>query len=136
LKVALDTNIFIFFLEGVEPYASKVESILNSFARGVNEGVISTISIAEVLTGFYAAGYPEKATKTKEFLRDLTLTGVETVQVTLEIADIAAKLRARRGGRLPEALIVASAIDRGADLIYSQDEDLQRFSKDIKISKM
>jgi len=33
------------------------------------------------------------------------------VPVTPKIADIAASLKARRGGRLPDALIVATAID-------------------------
>jgi predicted nucleic acid-binding protein len=55
LKIALDTNILIYFLEDTEPYASKVENLLKSFMRRENEGVISTINTAEVLPGFHAA---------------------------------------------------------------------------------
>jgi len=133
LKIALDTNLFIYFLEGIEPYATKVESLLNSLMRRENEGIVSTISIAEVLTGFYIAKDEEGAKKTKNLFKDLTSNGFEIVPVTFEIADIAASLRARRGGRLPDALIVATAIDRAANLIYSQDEELQRFGEDVKI---
>lgn len=136
MKIALDTNILIYFLEGTEPYASKVENLLNSFMKRENEGMISTINIAEVLTGFYDAENEKRATKTKRLLKDLTLNGFEIVPVTLEIADLAASLRAKRGGKLPDALIVATAIDQAANFIYSQDEDLQRFNEDIKVLKL
>jgi len=66
LKIALDTNILIYFLEDIEPYAAKVESLLNSFMRGEKQGIISTINIAEILTGFYAVKEEEKAVETKK----------------------------------------------------------------------
>ena len=65
MKIALDTNILIYFLEGIDPYASKVENILKSFMKRENEGIISTINIAEVLTGFYATKDEKKITKIK-----------------------------------------------------------------------
>jgi len=136
LKIALDTNILIYFLEGTEPYATKVENLLNSFMKRENEGIISTINIAEVLIGFYVAGDAKRATRTKKLLKDLTLNGFEIVPITFEIADLAASLRAKRGGKLPDALIVATAIDQAANFIYSQDEDLQRFNEDIKVLKL
>ena len=136
LKIALDTNILIYFLEGIEPYASKVENLLNSFMKRENEGIISTINIPEVLIGFYVAGDEKRATRTKKLLKDLTLNGFEIVPITFEIADLAASLRAKRGGKLPDALIVATAIDQAANFVYSQDEDLQRFNEDIKVLKL
>lgn len=136
MKIGLDTNILIYFLEGTEPYASKVENVLNSFMKRENEGIISTINVAEVLTGFYIASEEERATKAKKLLKDFTLNGFEIVPVTLEIADLAANLRAKRGGKLPDALIVATAINQAANFIYSQDENLQRFNDDIKILKL
>jgi predicted nucleic acid-binding protein len=136
MKIALDTNILIYFLEGLEPHASKVEGLLNSFMKRENEGVISTISIAEVLNGFYAAGLEEKAANTKRLLTDLTLNGFKIIPVNLEIADLAAILKAKRGGKLPDALIAATALHQAANLIYSQDEDLQRYNEDIKVSKL
>jgi predicted nucleic acid-binding protein len=136
LRVALDTNILIYFLEGIEPYAGRVEDLLNSFVKRENEGVISTINVAEVLTGFYVAGDEKKAAKTKGLLEDLTHNNFRIVPATLRIADLAASLRAKRGGKLPDALIVATAIDQTSDCIYSQDEDLLRFSEDIKVLKL
>ncbi len=95
--------------------------------------MISTINTAEVLTGFHAAADERRATRTKKLLRDLTLNGFEIAPVTFEIADLAANLRAKRGGKLPDAFIVATAIGKAANLIYSQDEDLQRLNEDIKV---
>ena len=136
MKVALDTNLLVYFLENIEPYASKVEALLNSFMKGENHGVISAITVAEVLTGFYVAGDEKRAAKAKSLLQDLALNGFEIVPVTFEVADSAARLRAKKGGRLPDALIAATAINKAADLVYSQNEDLQRFSEDIKTSKI
>jgi predicted nucleic acid-binding protein len=136
MKIALDTNVLIYFFEGVEPQASKVEKILGTIMKGQDEGLVSTITIAEVLTGFYIAGDTAKAAKAKKLLKDLTLNGFKMVPVTFEIADLAANLRAKRGGRLPDALIVATALNQTANLVYSQDKDLQRFNKDIKISEL
>lgn len=135
-KIALDTNILVYFFEDVEPYSSKVERLLRSFMKREKAGVISTINIAEILTGFYVAGEEEKATKAKRLFKDLTHNGFEIAPVTFKIADLAANLRAKRGGKLPDALIVATAIDRAANRIYSQDEDLFRFSEDIKVLKL
>ena len=61
MKIALDTNVLIYFFEGVEPQASKVEKILDTIMKGKDEGLVSTITIAEVLTGFYIAGDKAKA---------------------------------------------------------------------------
>jgi predicted nucleic acid-binding protein len=136
MKIALDTNILIYFLEGIEPQANKVEKLLESFMKAENEGIISTISVAEILTGFYTAGDIKKAVRVKKLLNDLTLNSFKIVPVTFEIADLAANLRAKRGGKLPDALIVATALDQAVNLVYSQDKDLQRFSKDIKICEL
>jgi predicted nucleic acid-binding protein len=136
MKVALDTNVLIYIFEGIEPQAGRAEKVLLAIMRGKDEGVISTVSVAEVLTGFYLAGDSARALKAKSLLGDLTLNGFRIVPVTFEIADLAAGLRAKRGGKLPDALIVATAIKECADVVYSQDRDLGRFGGDIKVSAL
>ena len=136
MKKALDTNILIYFLEGIEPQASKVEEILSKFMKTEDEGIISTVTVAEVLTGFYLTGDENRAIKVKKLLNDLTLNSFKIIPVTFEIADLAANLRAKRGGRLPDALIVATALSQKADCLYSEDKDLQRFKEEIKIMKI
>lgn len=136
MKIAIDTNVLIYFFEGIEPQASKVEKILDKIMKGQDEGIVSTITIAEVLTGFYLAGNAVKAAKAKRLLGDWTLNGFKIVPVTFEIADLAANLRAKRGGRLPDALIAATAINQSASFMYTQDKDLQRYNQDIKICEL
>jgi predicted nucleic acid-binding protein len=136
MKIAIDTNVLIYFLEGMEPQASKVEEILSSITKGQDEGLISTVSIAEILTGFYLANNTSKAAIAKKLLKDLTINGFSIIPVTFEIADLATELRAKRGGKLPDALIVATAINQKANLIYSQDKDLQRYNKEIKTCEL
>ena len=136
VKIAFDTNILIYFLEDIEPQATEIEKILAAIMKGQNRGVVSTISIAEVLTGFYQAGNDAKALKTKRLLGDLTLSGLEIVPVTFEIADLAANLRAKNGGTLPDGLIVATAINQEANMIYSQYKDMKRFNKEIKVCEL
>jgi predicted nucleic acid-binding protein len=136
MKIALDTNILIYFLEGIEPQTSKVEKLLASFMKTQDNGVISTVTVAEVLTGFYSAGDAKKTAKVKKLLNDLTLNSFKIVPVTFEITDQAANLRAKRGGKLPDALIVATALNQACDIVYSQDIDLQRFNKDIRICEL
>lgn len=136
MKIALDTNILIYFLEGIEPQASKAEKILNRFMKTEDEGIISTITVAEVLTGFYKTGPQGNVEKIKSLLNDLTLNNFKIVPVTFEIADLAAKLRAQRGGRLPDALIVATALNQSAETLYTEDKDFQRFSREITITQL
>jgi predicted nucleic acid-binding protein len=136
LKITLDTNILIYFVEGIEPHATRVQNLLSSFMNGENQGIISTITVAELLTGFYIANDFKRAVKMKNLFQDLTVNNFEIVPVTFDIADLAARLRGRRGGKLPDAVIVATAISKASDLLFSQDERLRRFSEDIKISKL
>ena len=136
MRIALDSNILIYFLEDVKPLANHVERILETFMQGKNQGIISTITVSELLGGFYTSGNQKSTEEAKKFLRDLSLGSLDIAPVTFGIADLAAKLRARRGGRLPDALIVATAIEKNAEIVYSQDEDLKRFGRDIKVGKL
>jgi len=133
MKICMDTNILIYFLEGIEPEASKAEKILKGFTKNEDEGIVSTITVAEVLTGFYLEGDLTRVNKMKNIFDDLTFSSLKIVPVTFRIADMAANLRAKRGGKLPDAIIVATALDQAANVVYSEDKDLLRFSKDVRI---
>jgi predicted nucleic acid-binding protein len=136
MKITLDTNLLIYFLEGIEPEANKVERLLKSFMGKENEGFISTASVAEILTGFYKAADVKGATKVKKQLSDLTLNYFKIVPVTFEIADLAANPKAKRGGKLPDALIIATALNQKCAAVYSQDKDFKRFNNDINIYEL
>ena len=88
MKIAFDTNVLIYFFEGIEPQATKVEKILGAIMKGQTEGVISTITVAEVLTGFYI-GTDIKVARAKKTVKGFTLNDFKIVPVTFEIADLA-----------------------------------------------
>lgn len=92
-RIALDSSILIYFLENIEPYGERVGELLTSFMRREKTGVVSAVSIAEIMTGFYASGDERRAMDAKRFLEDLTLDGFGVVPLTFEIADLAAQLR-------------------------------------------
>jgi predicted nucleic acid-binding protein len=133
MKVALDTNFLIDFIEGVQPQADKVEALIESFVTTENEGIISTINVAEVLSGFYVTDRIKEGDRVKQLLNDLTIASFRIVPVTFEIADLAARLRSKIGGELPDALIAATAISEGCSILYSRDKHFRRFQKDIKV---
>jgi predicted nucleic acid-binding protein len=90
---------------------SKVEKILGAIMKGQGEGIVSTVTIAEVLTGFYLTGHAARAAKAKRLLNDWTINGFKIVPVTFEIADLAANLRKRR--KTTRLLIVPHNQPRG-----------------------
>jgi predicted nucleic acid-binding protein len=104
--------------------------------KGQDEGIVSTIIIAEVLTGFTWQKTQKKMLRQKNLFGRLALNGFKIVTVTLEITDLAANLKVKRGGRLPDALIISKAITQSTNLMYSQYKDLQRYDKDTKIYEL
>ena len=57
----------------------------------------------------------------------MTLNSFKIVPFTFEIADLAANLRAKKGGRLPDALIAVTALNQAANIVYSQDKGTSTF---------
>jgi hypothetical protein len=53
--------------------------------KAQDEGIISTVTVAEVLTGFYKTSNQNKADTVKTLLKDLTLNNFKIVPVTFEI---------------------------------------------------
>jgi predicted nucleic acid-binding protein len=126
----------ISYLEDVEPAASAVGKLLDSFMRRENRGLISTVTVAEILVGFFRAGDSSRAAMVLERIRGLASDGFDIQEVTVEIAETAARLRAEKGGRLPDALIAATVVTREAEVLYSQDLDMQRYGNNLKISTL
>lgn len=103
MPVLLDSNILIYYLQGQQPYADRVEEW---FQQGTV--AISVISIAE-----YLSKPPPEGTAPLE----KTLSVAEVLPVTIEIAKTAGELRHRLIRRrtrvaLIDCLIAATAIAR------------------------
>jgi predicted nucleic acid-binding protein len=131
LKVVVDTNIFISVKNKEEPYYSSSKAVLDKVDEGVLRGIVSTIILAEICSGYYAAGELEEK---DEFLTHiLTSPNYTIADVTVGVADEAGRIRANTKLRLPDAIIVASGLKEKADYIVTYDEQLKKAGSLIKV---
>jgi predicted nucleic acid-binding protein len=121
-SVLLDTNVLIYHLEGLAPYVELTRSLLERLAEAELESVVSALSVAELLAGPCREGDDTKVKVARNFVQTLPNTSIATVD--LEDADQAARLRSH-GLRMPDAIILATAIVRGVDAVVTNDPHLK-----------
>jgi predicted nucleic acid-binding protein len=115
----LDAGVIIAILDSSDAHhAAAREALTWARSRG-EELAMPASAYAEVLVGPYRQG-ASAAAKVDEFLAALP---ARVEPATREIAATAAKLRARHGTklRLPDALVVATAIELDAALLLTTD---------------
>ena len=123
-SVLLDTSVFIYYLEEVEPYCFLAEEIFNDIIDGNIRGFLSAISITEFLTKPLTDGNLTDVERFKWFLSSLS---IQVLTVTFEIAERAGKLRSQYPSvRTPDALIAATALENGCDVFVTNDKDLKK----------
>ncbi len=120
-KVLIDTNVIIYLVEDVPGYGSLAQHVFQSLEDGRFKGVISTVTLGEVMMGPLRAGRADLARN----LRD-RLTGFPN----LECCPVDGRVLARLGGdplvrwerlRAADALILAGGLAAGAELFLSND---------------
>lgn len=115
----LDTSCLAAYL-GHEPTSAVAALVVDGFIRsGRNRAVVSVVTAAELLVRPLRVGARDVERAILELLR--TFPNLEIVNVDLTIARLAAEIRALTGLRAPDALILASGFDRGAQLALSDD---------------
>ncbi len=129
--LALDTVILIYFLERQPIFYSTVREIFRGIEAHRFSAVISSLIFAELLVPAYKAGKPEEATRLQQVLSDFP--HLEIVPISSTIAAGAARLRAGYGIRTPDAIHIATALDRGAAGFITNDRKLQRLEEELPI---
>jgi len=122
--VALDTNVFVYQLLEHPTYVPLTDLILRAVDTGQLQGVTTTITLAEVLTMAEQAANFQAAVDYEAYLTmfpNLTLLPMD-----VPLAKIAARVRAQFKCKLPDAIQVAAAIMMKADVLITNDRDLQR----------
>jgi len=122
--VGLDTAVLIYHLDDTKPYSTLTESAFTAIAAGRPVAVVSTISLAELLVKPYADNRLDRAAAIEAFLG--SVPNVRLVAPPAGAAREAARLRARYGLRMPDALVVATAKSEGAGAVVTNDRDLRR----------
>ncbi len=129
--IGLDSVIFIYLLEEHPQYLSRVERVLSSVEKGMKHAVMSVIGMIEILTGPKKAGREDLVPQYKRLISqfpNLSIIGIDE-----RIVDVSSDLRAKYGIRTPDAIHLATAITRDADVFFTNDRDLLRV-KEIRIS--
>ena len=123
-SVLLDTSIFIYYLEEVEPYYLLAEEIFNEIVEANVTGYLSAISITEFVTKPLADG---KVSEVERFRQFLSCLSIQVLAVTYEIAERAGQLRSQYPSiRTPDALIVATALESGCGVFVTNDKNLKK----------
>lgn len=116
MRVVLDTNILVDYLNGVAAAAREI-------ARG-EDPAISIVSWMEVLVG--CAGNEEKAVR--EFLSRFELLPIDP-----RVADRAVEVRRARRIRLPDSIIWATALAHGLVLVTRNSRDFPAGDPSVRI---
>ena len=130
-NIALDTVIFVYFLERHINHFSIIKKLFHRIEQGEIKGLISSLVFTELLVPAYRAGKSDLAMQTFNYL--IRFPNLTTISVLPPISREAARLRAAYGLRTPDALHAATAIHQKADLILTNDKHFKRIHTEIPI---
>ena len=121
-SVALDASVVIGLLEPNDAHHHRAWSELTERARRRDDFLLAASAYLETLVGPLRKG---QEAAVEGFVED---SGIEIVAIDATLARRAARLRAdHRGVRLGDALVLATAIERQAELL-TFDERLRRIA--------
>ena len=120
--IALDTVIFIYWIEENPAYLSQVEPLFRAVDRGEIEVVTSAITLLEVLVVPYRAGKVALAERYEQLLT--RASHLRLVDIDRQQLRAAAQLRAVHGVRTPDALQLAAGLATRATTLLTNDRRL------------
>ncbi len=126
MKVAIDTNILIYVLQGHDQFGVSSRLVLSSFAK--SDIFASEAVFGEILSNRVFTGNETALKRAKRFLEEADITYIPT---TRQVYVDAARLRRSRPSiKLPDALHLVSAWMNQVDAFVTNDNDLVRCSTD------
>lgn len=117
--VGLDTAPLIYFIEQNEVYLELVRGFFDAMSHNEFQVVTSTLTLTEVLVHPLRSGNTELAQQYRDIILDQET--LITLPVSVEIAEIAAHLRATQNLRTPDAIQIATALQGGATFFLTND---------------
>lgn len=122
--VFLDSAPMIYHLEDIKPYSILTTEVFTALAKGELEGILSTVSITELLTKPFKEGRDDQIAVFEAFVFSLPQTRLAVP--TYSIAKQAARLRGQYGLRTPDALLFSTAQAEGCDAFLTNDIRLKK----------
>ncbi len=123
-RIALDTSVFIYHLEPNPKYLAYTDAIFSWLERSESKAITSTITMTELLVLPYREGDEQRANDFYGLLS--TYPNLEWIAPNLEIADLAARLRALYRLQTPDALQAATTAHSQATGLITNDVVFER----------
>lgn len=123
-RIALDTSILIYHLEGHPLYCRQTSAFLDAVQGGGSQGIVSELSLLELLVMPLRKNQPGIADEYEILLTNFP--NLTLAPLTRDVILTAATLRARHGLRTPDALIIATALEQKATLLVTNDRAWRR----------
>lgn len=117
----VDSAPIIYTLEGHLQFAARFVPLFQRHANAEIVLAVTTVTIAEVLTGPLKAGEEALAKRYRAVLETWRVIDLST-----DIAESAARLRGTYGLKLPDAIQLASALAINADALVTHDRDFAK----------
>lgn len=118
VRVTVDSAPLIYFLEDHKTFKRLYAPLFQAEADGLLEFAISVIAVAEVMAGPLRAGNEALANRYRR-----ALSAWEIITLDVELAALAARLRASHKLKLPDAIHAATAISTGSAALITHDRD-------------
>jgi predicted nucleic acid-binding protein len=116
--ILLDSAPIIYILEDHPKFRRRFEPLFEAHAAGSLRFAVTTIALAEVLTGPLGAGEEMLARRYRSILESW-----QVIALDAGIAESAARMRGLFRLRLADAVQVASAVAINADALVTHDRD-------------
>lgn len=121
-RVAVDTAVFIYFIEEHDLYLPIIEPLFAEVADGEREIVTSALTLLEVMVVPFRVGDAALAARYEALLT--RSRGLHLVDIDRDQLRAAAQLRARCGVRTPDALQLAAALQERCSAFVTNDRRL------------
>jgi predicted nucleic acid-binding protein len=116
--VALDSAVFIYFIERNPQYLAAVKPLFKAIDEGRLEGVTSSLTLLETIVAPLRTGNMVIA---RQYERVLTQSRLRLVEIDFALIRAAAHVRAATRLKTPDALQVASALSAGCEVLVTND---------------
>lgn len=121
-NIMLDTNAIIYFFDGTPNLIDLMLALFELVEQGRLKVTLSVINEAELLVKPYRENNSAAIEAVNFFLEEFP--NLKISLLNREISRQAAKIRAESGLRLPDAMILATAINNNCDLLLGNDSGL------------
>lgn len=126
-RLALDTSPLIYYIEDSPLYAKPIAPIFEQIDSGRIGGVTSVLTLTEVLVQPLLRGDASLCDRYRKLI--LESRHLEVLQISVEIADRAAHLRAAYGLRIPDAMQLATALHANCEAFLTNDSRFKRVAE-------